>query len=191
MTASHVEPTSDRFARVVSVSRDEAHRFSKPTTASITLIQGLGVEGDAHAGATVQHLHRMKKHAGEPNLRQVHLIHSELFTELAGEGHDVAPGELGENITTAGIDLLGLVTGTTLALGDDAVIEITGLRNPCSQINKLQSGLMKAVLGRDENGEIVRKSGVMSIVVRGGVVRPGDAIRITPPAGEQSPLGVV
>ncbi|MCU1425716.1 MAG: molybdenum cofactor biosysynthesis protein [Microbacteriaceae bacterium] len=178
-------------ARVVSVSFDRAHRFSKPTAASITLIEGIGVEGDAHAGATVQHLHRLKNHADEPNLRQVHLIHSELFTELEGEGHGVEPGQLGENVTTEGIDLLGLPRGARLAIGDDAVIEITGLRNPCTQINRFQTGLMKAVLGRNENGDVVRKTGVMSVVVRGGVVRAGDAIVVTPPAGEQSALEVV
>ena len=173
---------------VVAVSRDDAHRFSKPTRESITLIAGIGVEGDAHAGATVQHLSRVRRDPTTPNLRQVHLIHSELFDEVADRGHEVHPGALGENITTAGIDLLALSRGTRLELGDDAVIEITGLRNPCTQINGLSEGLMKELVHLDDTGATVRLAGVMSVVLEGGVVRPGDGIRVIPPAGRFEPL---
>ncbi|MGX5769448.1 MOSC domain-containing protein [Microbacterium trichothecenolyticum] len=173
---------------VVAVSRDDAHRFSKPARESITLIAGFGVEGDAHAGATVQHLSRIKRNPSTPNLRQVHLIHAELFDDMADRGHAVTPGALGENITTAGIDLLGLSRGTRLELGEDAVIEITGLRNPCTQINGLSEGLMKELVHVDDTGATVRLAGVMSVVLTGGVVRPGDRIRVLPPAGRFEPL---
>ncbi|HWU57414.1 MAG TPA: MOSC domain-containing protein [Microbacteriaceae bacterium] len=169
-------------ASIVAVSRDGQHRFSKPNVDAITLIEGIGVEGDAHSGTTVQHLSRVARDPSQANLRQVHLIHRELFDEVATNGYSVAPGDMGENVTTNGIDLLGLSQGTRLHLGDEAVIEITGLRNPCTQINGLASGLMKQTLGRDEDGNIVRKAGVMSIVLAGGVVKPGDSIRIEAPA---------
>jgi MOSC domain-containing protein YiiM len=173
---------------VVAVSRDDAHRFSKPARDSITLIAGIGVEGDSHAGATVQHLSRIRRDPTTPNLRQVHLIHAELFDEVAARGHVVTAGALGENITTAGIDLLGLARGTRLELGEDAVIEITGLRNPCAQINGLSEGLMKELVHVDDRGATVRLAGVMSVVLTGGVVRPGDSIRVLPPAGRFEPL---
>jgi hypothetical protein len=169
-------------ASIVAVSRDGQHRFSKPNVDAITLIEGIGVEGDAHSGTTVQHLSRVARDPSQANLRQVHLIHRELFDEVATNGYSVAPGDMGENVTTNGIDLLGLSQGTRLHLGDEAIIEITGLRNPCTQINGLASGLMKQTLGRDEDGNIVRKAGVMSIVLAGGVVKPGDSIRIEAPA---------
>jgi MOSC domain-containing protein YiiM len=169
-------------ASIVAVSRDSQHRFSKPNVDAITLIEGIGVEGDAHSGATVQHLSRVARDPSQANLRQVHLIHRELFDEVAASGYSVAPGDMGENVTTSGIDLLGLSQGTRLHLGDEAIIEITGLRNPCTQINGLASGLMKQTLGRDEEGNIIRKAGVMSIVLAGGVVKPGDSIRIEAPA---------
>jgi hypothetical protein len=169
-------------ASIVAVSRDGQHRFSKPNVDAITLIEGIGVEGDAHSGTTVQHLSRVARDPSQANLRQVHLIHRELFDEVAANGYSVAPGDMGENVTTNGIDLLGLSQGTRLHLGDEAIIEITGLRNPCTQINGLASGLMKQTLGRDEDGNIVRKAGVMSIVLAGGVVKPGDSIRIEAPA---------
>jgi len=176
---------------ILSVNRDSEHRFSKPAATEITLIAGLGIEGDAHAGATVRHLHRLKTDAAAPNLRQVHLIHSELFEELESDGFGVSAGDLGENVTTSGIDLLALPRGTRLHLGDEAVVEVTGLRNPCSQINRFEPGLMKAVIGKADDGAIVRKSGIMSVVTVGGVVRPGDAIRVELPAGDQVPLEVV
>ena len=180
--------TESSSGHVVGVSRDDAHRFSKPARESITLIAGIGVEGDAHAGATVQHLSRITRDPMTPNLRQVHLIHAELFDLVATRGHEVTPGALGENITTAGIDLLGLSRGTRLELGEDAVIEITGLRNPCAQINGLSEGLMKELVSVDDSGATVRLAGVMSVVLAGGVVRPGDSIRVIPPAGLFEPL---
>ena len=183
--------TESLAGHVVAVARDDAHRFSKPTRESITLVAGIGVEGDAHAGATVQHLSRVRRDPSAPNLRQVHLIHSELFDEMARRGHGIAPGGLGENVTTSGVDLLGLPRGTRLALGDDAIVEITGLRNPCAQINGLSSGLMKELVHVDDSGETVRLSGVMAIVLAGGVVRPGDGIRVILPAGAHRPLEVV
>jgi MOSC domain-containing protein YiiM len=174
--------------RVLAVARDDAHRFSKPLRPSITLLAGLGVEGDAHLGTTVQHLSRKRRDPDAPNLRQVHLVHAELHAELAEKGFQVAPGDLGENVTTAGVPLLDLPTGTRLHLGDEAEVEITGLRNPCSQIDGLGKGTMKAVLGRDADGNVVRKSGVMGIVIAGGEVRPDDAVRVVLPEGEHLAL---
>ena len=177
--------------QVVAVARDDAHRFSKPTRDSITLIAGVGVEGDAHAGATVKHRSRVARDAAAPNLRQVHLIHEELFEQMRPRGHGIEPGAMGENVTTRGIDLLDLPRGTRLALGDDAIVEITGLRNPCSQINGLSKGLMKELVYVDDAGETVRLAGVMSIVVAGGVVRPGDGIRVILPTHRHEPLQAV
>lgn len=176
---------------VAAVSRSGSYTFTKPNAAWITLLTGLGVEGDAHLGTTVRHRSRMARDPHAPNLRQVHLIHAELFDELADEGFVVKPGELGENVTTVGIDLLALPTGTRLHLGASAVVEVTGLRNPCVQIDDFQHGLMKAVLGRDADGNLVRKTGVMSIVLADGEVRPGDEIGIELPARPHQPLGVV
>src|SRR4051812_43261588 len=162
---------------VVAVCRDSQHRFSKSVTDEITLLEGLGVEGDAHAGVTVKHRSRVAKDPSQPNLRQVHLIHSELHDELRARGFDVGPGELGENVTTRGVPLLELPTGTRLHLGAEAIVELTGLRNPCVQLNGRTPGLMDAVLDRAPDGSLVRKAGVMAIVVRGGDVRPGDELR--------------
>lgn len=173
--------------RVVAVSRDSKHRFSKTPQMLIRLLAGLGVEGDAHMGERVKHRSRARFNSSLPNLRQVHLLQRELFDELSVDGFKVAPGELGENVTTAGIDLLGLPTGTLLAIGDTAVVEVTGLRNPCVQIDRFQPGLMEAVLERSEGG-LVRKSGVMGIVREGGIVQPGDRIAITRPTGPHIPL---
>ncbi|NYV78808.1 MOSC domain-containing protein [Streptomyces sp. UH6] len=175
-------------ATVVAVSRNEEYSFTKPNQESVTLLAGLGVEGDVHAGVTVKHRSRVAADPTRPNLRQVHLIHSELFDELASAGYMVAPGELGENITTQGVDLLGLPTGTLLRLGEEAVVEVTGLRNPCLQIDGFQRGLLRQVVGRDEAGDVVRKAGVMSVVRTGGVVRPGDTVTITLPAEPHRPL---
>lgn len=163
---------------IIGLASDDAHRFSKVARDSITLLAGLGVEGDAHAGRLVQHLSRMAKDPNTPNLRQIHLIHAELFEELAEKGFAVEPGQLGENITTRGIDLLGLARGTRLRLGQDALIEITGLRNPCKQIDGLAKGLMAATLDKAADGSLVRKCGVMAVVVSGGEVRLGDGIEL-------------
>ena len=176
---------------IIGLARDPAHRFSKLPCAALTLLTGLGVEGDAHAGRLVQHLSRMAKDPAVPNLRQVHLIHAELFDELSAKGFAVEPGQLGENITTRGIDLLGLSRGTRLRLGSDALIEITGLRNPCRQLNGLAPGLIDAVLDRAEDGTLVRKCGVMAVVVSDGEVRVGDAIALASLPAEFEALGVV
>ncbi len=166
---------------VMAVSCTATHIFSKEPQDSIQLLQGLGVEGDAHRGETVQHRSRVAVDPTQPNLRQVHLIHAELHEELLSAGFDVTAGQMGENITTRGVALLDLPTSTRLYLGDVAVVEITGLRNPCAQLDQLQTGLMAAVLDRDQQGNLIRKAGVMSIVLVGGEVRPGDAIRVELP----------
>ncbi|MFF8425981.1 MOSC domain-containing protein [Streptomyces sp. NPDC016566] len=173
---------------VTAVSSNGEYSFTKPNRESITLLAGLGVEGDVHAGVTVKHRFRIAQDPTQPNLRQVHLIHEELFEEVAGNGFRVAAGELGENITTRGIDLLGLPTGALLRIGDDAVVEVTGLRNPCAQIDTFQKGLLKEVVGRGEDGRVVYKSGVMGVVKAGGVVRPGDAISVELPDSPHRPL---
>lgn len=176
---------------VVEVSRSEAHTFTKLNQESIQLLTGLGVEGDAHLGKTVKHRSRVAVDPTQPNLRQVHLIHSELHDELKSAGFLVSAGQMGENITTRGIDLLSLPTGTKLHLGDSAIVEITGLRNPCNQLDRFQSGLMAAVLGRDEQGKLIRKAGVMGIVIVGGQVNPGDSICIELPPQPHQPLNRV
>lgn len=173
---------------VIAVSRNAVHNPSKENVESIRLVAGLGVEGDAHAGETVKHRSRVRKDASQPNLRQVHLIHSELHDELSAQGFDVSAGRMGENVTTRDVDLLGLPTGTRLRLGSQAVVEITGLRNPCTQLNSIQPDLMDAVLDRAPDGSLVRKSGVMGVVVQGGEVRPGDEIAVELPAEPHRPL---
>ncbi|BAU88136.1 MOSC domain-containing protein [Streptomyces laurentii] len=183
--------TEAMTAAVVAVSSNGVYSFTKPNQESITLLAGLGVEGDIHAGVTVKHRSRVAKDPTVPNLRQVHLIHTELFEEVAGAGFEVRPGDLGENVTTRGIDLLGLPVGTRLHLGPEAVVEVTGLRNPCAQIDVFRHGLLKQVLGRDEDGRIVRKAGIMSVVLTGGEIRPGDTIRVELPAGPHRRLGRV
>ena len=167
---------------VVAVSLRPDHHFSKTPSPGIRLLTGLGVTGDAHMGATVKHRSRVRKDPTQPNLRQVHLIHAELFDELQTKGFAVKPGELGENVTTSGIDLLALPAGTRLHLGESAVVEITGLRNPCAQIDDFQQGLMMATLDRDADDNLVRKAGIMSVVIRDGDVRPGDAIGVELPS---------
>ena len=175
-------------ASVVSVSRDPEHRFSKEVVDDIVLIAGLGVEGDAHAGTTVQHRSRVARDPSQPNLRQVHLVHAELFDEVEGSGFEVAPGELGENVTTRGVDLLGLPRGAVLRLGPDAVVEVTGLRNPCVQIDGFEAGLMRELVSRDDEGQVVRKAGVMAVVLVGGRVAPGDSVGVELPDGEHEAL---
>ena len=173
---------------VIAVSLRSGHHFSKTPGLSIRLLRGLGVAGDAHMGETVKHRSRVRKDPTLPNLRQVHLIHAELFDELRAKGFAVAPGELGENITTSGIDLLALPAGTRLHLGAIAVVEITGLRNPCSQIDNFQQGLMAATLDKDAKGNLLRKAGIMSIVIANGDVQPGDTIRVELPDMPHRPL---
>jgi MOSC domain-containing protein YiiM len=167
---------------VVSVNLQARHRFSKTPAERITLLAGLGVEGDAHAGTTVKHRSRARWNPSLPNLRQVHLLPAELFDELAAHGFEIAPGDLGENVTTRGIDLLGLPTGTRLSLGETAEIEVTGLRNPCVQIDRFRPGLLKQVIDKDEHGNLIRRAGIMAVVLHGGPVSPADPITIRLPA---------
>jgi hypothetical protein len=190
-------PSQDRLEEVVtaqiggtvaSVAADAEHRFSKPVRTEIRLLAGLGVEGDAHLGVTVQHRSRVAVDPTRPNLRQVHLIHAELLDELAQQGFRVGAGELGENILTRGIDLLALPRGSLLHIGAAAVVEVTGLRNPCHQIEEFQPGLMAAVLGRDAGGAVRPRSGIMAVVRSSGTVRPGDAIRVSMPAASHERL---
>lgn len=174
--------------QVIAVAKDSDHRFSKLLVPEITIVAGLGVEGDAHQGLTVKHRSRLRVDPTQPNLRQVHLIHSELFDEVATQGFRVGPADLGENMTTKGIDLLGLPRGARLKVGDEVVLEVTGLRNPCAQIDNWQKGLLAAVLDRGPSGGLIRKSGIMSVVLKGGRVRAGDCIAVEMPEPPFLPL---
>lgn len=176
---------------VVAVALARGHHFSKEPAFEIRLVRGQGVAGDAHMGAKVKHRSRVARDPDQPNLRQVHLIQAELFDSLAVRGFTVRPSEMGENITTRGIELLALPEATRLQIGAEAIIEITGLRNPCVQIDNFQKGLMHAVLDRDQAGNLIRKAGVMAVVVQGGDVRPGDAITVTLPTGLRRALAPV
>ncbi len=173
---------------VTAVSRSPTHTMTKPNEASIRLLTGLGIAGDAHLGETVKHRSRVARDPTQPNLRQVHLIHAELHDELQAAGFAVLPGQMGENITTRGVDLLGLPIGTRLHLGDQAVVEVTGLRNPCAQLDGIQPGLMAATLDRDEQGNLIRKAGIMGVVVADGDVRPDDSIRVELPSAPHRAL---
>lgn len=168
--------------KVLCLSKDDTHRFSKRVVDTLTFLQGLGIEGDAHCGATVKHLSRVKVDPTQINLRQVHLIHTELLSELRVKGFNVTPGTLRENVLTEGIDLLALPTNTLLKLGNEVLLRVTGLRNPCAQLDNYQSGLTQAVLGRDDEGNIIRKAGIMAVVEQGGRVSVNDPIEITLPA---------
>lgn len=168
---------------VAAVSCIPTHTMSKPTQESIYLLEGLGVQGDAHCGETVKHRSRVAQDPNQPNLRQVHLLHAELFDELAGKGFIVSPGQMGENITTHNIELLALPKNTILTIGASARIQVTGLRNPCSQLDGIQPGLMKAVLDKDEHGEPLRKAGIMGVVLTSGQVKAGDPITVDYPDG--------
>jgi MOSC domain-containing protein YiiM len=176
---------------VTAVSRSPTHTMTKPNEASIRLLTGLGVAGDAHLGETVKHRSRVARDPSQPNLRQVHLIHAELHDELRSAGFAVAPGQMGENVTTRGVDLLGLPIGTRLRLGERAVVEVTGLRNPCAQLDGIQPGLMAATIDRDQHGNLIRKAGIMGVVLSGGEVRPGDPIVVELPPAPHRPLGPV
>lgn len=173
---------------VTAVALSQAHTFTKTVMPGIRLLAGLGVEGDAHLGVTVKHRSRVRADPTQPNLRQVHLIHGELHDELQAAGFNVAEGTMGENITTRGIDLLGLPRGARLHIGADAIVEITGLRNPCVQLDDYQKGLTAAVLGRHPDGSLMRRAGVMGIVVAGGAVSAGDSIRVALPQPPHLPL---
>jgi MOSC domain-containing protein YiiM len=173
---------------VVAVSAKASHGVAKPNRLLIRLIGGEGVEGDAHCGSTVQHRSRVARDPRQANLRQVHLIHVELLEALTAQGFDLTPGLMGENITTRGVDLLSLPTGARLRIGTDALVEVTGLRNPCVQLDRLRPGLMAACLERAPNGALIRKAGVMAIVLKGGEVMAGDPIGVDPPIGVGAPL---
>ena len=179
-------PVSDGVVAAVSLSPQ--HQFSKPVQLGIRLLAGLGVEGDAHLGVTVKHRSRVAKDPTQPNLRQVHLIHEELFDELKAAGFQLTPGSIGENVTTRGLDLLALPRGARLHIGPSAVVEVTGLRNPCRQLNDYRPGLMAAVLDRDADGDLIRKAGIMGVVLAGGDVGPGDTIRVEMPAAPHQRL---
>lgn len=172
---------------VEAVSQGGTHAFSKRPRLWITLLAGLGVEGDAHLGTTVQHRSRMARDPTQPNLRQVHLLHREVLQELEAKGYVIGPGQIGENILTRGIDLLALPTGAVLTIGA-AAVQVTGLRNPCIQLDRFRPGLMQATLDRDAEGKLIRKAGIMGVVLTGGEVRPGDAIRVRLPAPPHRPL---
>jgi MOSC domain-containing protein YiiM len=174
--------------RVTHLHRSEEHLFSKSPAPELLLVAGLGVKGDAHYGATVQHRSRVARDPSQPNLRQVHLLQGELHDELADAGFKVGPGDIGENITTRGVNLLSLATGTVLCLGGQALIALTGLRNPCRQLEGLQAGLMDAMIKRNSAGEIIVKAGVMGVVLLGGVVREGDSMEVQEPPGPGVPL---
>ena len=176
---------------VTAVSRSPSHSFTKPNADGIRLVAGLGVDGDAHQGATVKHRSRIARFGDTTNLRQVHLIHAELFDELRAAGFTVSAGQMGENVTTRGVDLLALPTGARLHLGKQAVVEVTGLRNPCRQLNDFQPGLMAATLAHDAQGNLIRKAGIMGIVLEGGEVRGGDPIRVELPPPPHQPLAPV
>jgi len=178
----------DEPPRVLAVHVNARHTFSKQTASSIRLVAGLGVEGDAHSGATVKHRSRVARDPSQPNLRQVHLVHYELLTQLAAQGFPVVPGSIGENITTQGLDVLALPEGSELHLGAKAVVVVTGLRNPCLQLDSFSAGLMGAVLDRTGDGRLIRKAGIMGVVSVGGVVRSGDPIRVVVSAGPALPL---
>ena|SRR5688572_13125787 len=175
-------------AKVLAVHLSSSHSFSKQAAQSINLLPGIGVEGDAHSGSTVKHRSRVARDPSQPNLRQVHLVHSELLLELNAQGHPVVPGSIGENITTLGLDILALPQGTKLYVGAEAVVVITGLRNPCAQLDNFSPGLTSAVLDHTTDGKLIRKAGIMGIVDSGGVVRPGDTIFLVLPPGTPLPL---
>jgi MOSC domain-containing protein YiiM len=176
---------------VIAVHASPTHAFSKQMTGMIELIAGRGVAGDAHCGETVQHRSRVARDPTQPNLRQVHLMHAEIFTALASSGYAIEPGLLGENITTRGIDLLALPEDAELRIGRDVVLRVTGLRNPCGQLNGIQPGLMDALRVHTPEGKLIRKAGIMSVVLEGGVVRAGDTIRVRLPDGPQRALAPV
>ena len=181
-------PKEGEAPSILALARSETYTFTKPRQSSLRLLEGLGVEGDVHSGKTVKHRSRMAADPTQPNLRQVHLIQSELFDEVRAKGFEVSPGEIGENVTTRGIDLLALPTGTILEIGQEARIEITDLRNPCVQIERFQKGLLGEVLERDDAGEMIRRAGVMAIVMGDGTINVGDPIEIVLPAEPHRPL---
>ncbi len=185
-----LSPAGREAGTVVAVSMSPTHGFSKTPRPSITLLAGQGVEGDAHAGRTVQHLYRVKLDPRAENLAQVHFLHAELFEELARDGHAIEPGAMGENVLTRGLDLLAMPAGTLFRI-DEALVEISGCRDPCKKIDSLGKGLTKRLFGRAPDGSLIRKAGIMGIVLEGGTIRPGDTIAVTLPAQPHRRLEVV
>jgi len=171
-----------KSGKVHSLSSSAQHSFSKHTTHQVEVIKGIGIKGDAHAGVKVKHRSRVAKDPNQPNLRQIHLIHLELLKELVAKGYTVNPGDLGENITTEGISILNLPKDTILKIGENVAIQITGLRNPCHQIDKFQKGLLKEVVGKNDAGDIIRMAGIMAIVLEGGMIKVNDEILVELPA---------
>lgn len=165
---------------MVAVSVDGKHRFSKTSRPSIALTSGHGIEGDAHYGPFVRHRYLARRDPSAPNLRQVHLIPSELFDALRTSGYEVHPGDLGENIATVGLALESLPLGTILLLGASATLQLTGLRTPCVLIDRFKSGLRKRLEGDAARPRF--RAGVMATVTKGGDVSPGDRIRTVLPA---------
>lgn len=178
----------DDVMKVVSLSKDEGHNFSKKTYESLCFLKGMGIEGDAHCGKTVKHRSRVKADPSQPNLRQVHLLHSELFVELRDKGFEIEAGTIGENVLTEGLELLSLPTNTVLKLGENVVLRVTGLRNPCAQLDNYQKGLTKAVLDKDAEGNLIRKAGIMATVIKGGIVKLEDQITVELPEPPHLPL---
>lgn len=177
--------------KVLAVCRSATHTMSKPKVSSLTILKGLGVEDDAHQGITVKHRSRVARDPTQPNLRQVHLIHSELHDELRAKGFDISVGQMGENITTKDIELLDLPKGTMLHIGKTVILEVTGLRNPCYQLDGIQQGLMQAVLDKDSQGNLIRKAGIMTVVLASGKIFVGDEIRVQFPGEPHQRLEVV
>ena len=174
---------------VVAVSRALRHGFAKQPQPAIRLLAGEGVEGDAHRGTTVQHLYQVRRDPTQPNLCQVHLFAAEKLEELAAAGYVLGPGEMGENVLTRGVDLLRLPRHTRVRLGAQAVVEITGLRTPCSQIDGYRRGLQRLLWGpRDAKGRRERRAGVMAVVLTGGDVSPGDCLVLELPPKRHLPL---
>lgn len=167
--------------RIEALHSSPSHSLKKETTSSLEIIKGLGVKGDAHMGAKIKHVYRVRKDPNEPNLRQVHIIHAELFDELKTKDFDISFGEMGENITCSGLDILSLPTDTELQMGVSTRLKVTGLRNPCAQLDSIKKGLMKACLDRNQSGEMIPKVGIMTIVLEGGIINQGDEIKVVFP----------
>ena len=170
------------IGHVIALHRSAVHNFSKQPETSLNLLQGLGIEGDAHMGATVKHRSRVAANPNQPNLRQVHLLHAEMIDEIRGKGFDIKSGDVGENITTHGIDLINLPRHTRLHIGSSVILSVTGLRNPCAQLDNFQSGLTQAFLGKTADGKLIRKAGIMAIVLESGAIHQGDEIRLELPS---------
>jgi len=180
-------PVINSIGTVLEVSCSAKHEFSKQRTSAIRIAAGHGVVGDAHAGELIQHRSRMEIDPDQPNLRQVHLMPVELLEELDRKGFEVDPGDLGENITTRGIDLVSLGRDTILRIGGETVLCVTGLRNPCVQIEKFAPGLLNELAVKSD-GKVRRKAGIMCVALSGGTVRPGDEVSVYHPEGPYIPL---